>query len=362
MLGTLDMQAIVEKLHHVGTFIYIAHTCFVAAGPKFKKFQIVMQNLEFDTEELLNKSSSAVNEFKYASQQMLSHLEDAYGYLVEGKVELSIQRLQNLEVLAKDSSSVARALSLDFKKHQQQVCVVMDKTRGENAPQEYQRKRILQKKEDNRQKKMIESYYQRKVRDLEKKLQEIGEATPYDILLSTFCSQENILDIKNDMNLSKIHQGKDAAMDIKHADHFIYELERGGHELDLVSFSILPLHYASRALNDLENVMLNVAKFWYLVQIYCAKHLSESYIREDIETYYMSNPEKQLWKSCTFRTSFMKFCARFVALQSVSTEFLDEIKLIHDDFCKNQRIILTYDEARQILIHLLRGAKHILMD
>ena len=35
LLGTLDMQTIVEDLDHVGTFIYIAYTCFVAAGPKF---------------------------------------------------------------------------------------------------------------------------------------------------------------------------------------------------------------------------------------------------------------------------------------------------------------------------------------
>lgn len=361
MLGTLDMKAIVEKLHHVGTFIYIAHTCFVAAGPKFEKYQTEMQYLEFHTVELLNKCLSAVNEFKYASQQMLSHLKDAYGYLVEGKEELSIQRLQNLEKLAKDSSSVAEALSSDFKKHHHQVCVVIDKARGEKAPQEYSKRKCILKKEDTRKKKVIESFFQRKLRDLEKQLQEIEEATPYDILLSTFCSQENILDIKNDINLSQIRQGRDIAMDIKHADHFIYELEHGGHELDLVSFSILPLHYASRALNDLENVLLNVANYWSLVQTYCAKHLSESYIREDIKT-YNSKPEKQLWMSHTFRTSFMKFCARFVALQSVSTKFLDEIKLIQENFCKNKRIILTYDEARQILIELYRRAKHILMN
>ena len=56
----------------------------------------------------------------------------------------------------------------------------------------------------------------------------------------------------------------------------------------------------------------------------------------------------------------MKFCARFVALQSVSTEFLDKIKLVQKDFCKNQRIILTYEDARQILILHCRKVEDIL--
>ena len=178
------------------------------------------------------------------------------------------------------------------------------------------------------------------------------------MLLSTFSSEEDILDIENDMKLSQTHQEK--ASDLKNLDEFIIKLEHGGREVDLVSFSIFPLHYASRALNDLVNVMINLAYYWSLVEKYCAKRLSVSCIREDIEA--SNKPEKQLWKSRTFRTSFMRFCARFVALESVSAEVLDEIKLIQMNFCKNQRIILTYEEARQILILHCRRAKDILMN
>ena len=111
-----------------------------------------MQKLGFDTEKLLNKSASAVNDFKYASQEMLSQLEIAYGYLVEGDVDLSIQRLQNLEVLAKESSSIARELSSDFEKHEKKVFMALDKTLKEDVQQEYQRKHILQMEENSRKK------------------------------------------------------------------------------------------------------------------------------------------------------------------------------------------------------------------
>ena len=362
LLDTLDMQTIVQDLDCVGTFISIAYTCFVAAGPKFQTFQSEMHELGVNTEKLLNKSSGAVNQFKYASQEMLLHLEAAYGYLVEDNVDLSIQRLHKLQVLAKESSFIARTLSLDFAEHEQQVLVALDKTQKENAQQEYQRKRIQQKEENNSKKKIMQSNYQRKERALDEKLQEIVIVTLYDMLLSTFSSQEDILDIESDMKLSQTHQEKVTVLDLKHLDDFIIKLEHGGPELDLVSFSILPLHYASCALNDLENVMLNIANYWYLVQIYCEKHLSESYIREDIKASYKFKPEKQLWKSRTFRRSFTKFSARFVALQSVSAEFLDEIKLIHENFCKNHRIIRTYEEARQILLHHCRRARDIIIN
>ena len=358
LLCRLDRQTFVKNLDRVGSFIYIGYTCFIAAGPKFHSFQIEMKKLGFNTENLLNDSSIAVNEFISTSHKMLTHLEDAYGYLVEDNVDLSIKRLQRLEDLAQKSSLSAKTLSLHFEKHNQQVSTILEKTLEENDQPTHQRKYLLQKEGQKVKKKKTESYYQQKERALEKKLQEIRIVSRYDILLSTFFSQEHILDLENDVKLSQTHQEKDIASDLS-LDDFISKLEHG-RELDLVSFSILSLHYASCALNDLRIVMLNLAHYWYSVQIYCEKHLSESYIREDIEASCEPTPGKQLWKSRTFRKSFMKFCARFVALQSVSTEFLDKIKLVQKDFCKNQRIILTYEDARQILILHCRKVEDIL--
>ena len=106
LLYTLNLRAIIEGLDKVGTFFRIADTCVKAAGPKFHTLQNEIQTLESDTATLLNMSALDVDDFKSTSQKILSHLEDAYHYLIEHRVDLSISRLNELEPLAEKCSSI----------------------------------------------------------------------------------------------------------------------------------------------------------------------------------------------------------------------------------------------------------------
>ena len=349
LLGTLNMQAIVEGLDHVGKFIYIAYTCIGAGGPEFQTFQNRIQKLGFETVTLLNSSASAVNQFKSTSQDMLFHLEDAYNYLIEGHTHLSIQRLAILESLAKESGSVAKSLSLQFEEHKQKVCTDLQITLDEKAQQDYERKCTLQNEEDNRTKKMMEEHYQLKEAEQEKKLQTLKENEDnslYDkflIVLSFGSPLDN-------MELVQIQQIETMSyVECLHKiKSFLTKPECNSIETELVSISSTALYNASQALNFLHFVMLQVANYWSQLQKYCAK-LSSSYIRKDIETFNKFNPQVKPWKSPTFNAAFMKFCAQFVALQSVCTDFLEKLKPIQKDLNLNVSQILTYEEARQIL-------------
>ena len=344
LLCKLKIRDIIEGLDKVGTFIRIVDTCVTAAGSKFHTFQIEIQSLESKTAILLNNSAFVVDDFTTTSQKILCHLEDAYHYLIECRVDLSISRLSELESLAKECSSIANKLSSDFREHEQQVWMALKKILDVKACEELQKERIMQE-ENNRIEKIFEEYYHQNEEAKEKILKDNEESnwsTKVLLLFSMESAQDNFFVTENGMELLQIQQKK--ALSVECVNDFLTALESSSSfECHLISISATALHNASEALKYLQYVMLNFAHYWSQLQKRYA-NFSDPYIRKDIETFKCSP-----LKSPTFMKSFMKFCSQFVALHCICSEVFDKIKLIQEDLKITQPQILTYEEAEQIL-------------
>ncbi len=82
LLGTVDLETLVEDLGRVGGFIRIAYNAVGAAGHKFTNQQIEIQRLGFDITKLCDKSALTVAKFKKASETILTDLQSTYGSLL----------------------------------------------------------------------------------------------------------------------------------------------------------------------------------------------------------------------------------------------------------------------------------------
>ena len=89
LLGSLDLQSLVDDLGKLGSFIRVAYNG--VAGHTEEQIQV--QNVGYKVTELADKSAVTVYQFKGASQNILQELKSTYQYLLDGYDDMALKTL-----------------------------------------------------------------------------------------------------------------------------------------------------------------------------------------------------------------------------------------------------------------------------
>ena len=114
LLGQIDLKALVQDLGRVGKCIRVAYNGVIAAGPKFTKLQIEVQELGYDVKKLCDKSAITVSKFKRACTTILSDLQTTYVYLLDNFEYLALETLAAVSKIAGQMAAAAEELHKDF--------------------------------------------------------------------------------------------------------------------------------------------------------------------------------------------------------------------------------------------------------
>ena len=128
LLGVVDLKALVEDLGRVGSFIRVAYNGVGAAGPEYTEVQIDVQRLGYDTTKLSDKSAITIAKFKSASEMVITEIQSAYGYLLDGLDELAVETMANIKEVAKGMQKAANELHVDFNEQTGKVIVTLEST------------------------------------------------------------------------------------------------------------------------------------------------------------------------------------------------------------------------------------------
>ena len=135
LLGAVDLKSLVQDLGRVGKFVRIAYNGVGAAGSKFVKLQIRIQDLGYDITKLCDKSAITVAQFKKASGSILVDLQCTYEYLLDNLEEMAVETLASVSKLAGSMATAAEELHHDFEKQGEKVKKTLEDTMEEKSVQ-----------------------------------------------------------------------------------------------------------------------------------------------------------------------------------------------------------------------------------
>lgn len=390
LLGAVDLQMLVTDLGRVGKFIRIAYNGVGAAGPKFVEIQIEVQSLGYDITKLCDKSALTVAKFKKASATVLTSLKATYGYLIGHMEKIALVTLTNVSRLAGEMAKAALQLHKEFEDEKEKVKTTLEKTqraKGDEAQRikdKAKEREQLEAKHEEQRKLMEDS--QRLEREAEAQRREmehneneainsIGYTNPVKVVLNAFTSHLGF----------KLFDEKEAEKKAVHWKEKKIEALRKENELRqkrYEAFSIMTefaskmteckteqnmaeaaegaLHQAIGALKELADVMMQAAQFWEQMEDHC-KSLAEEGVKSQIEA-AIEYPEEMrmvIWTSDPFKEQAIQFYAGWVALNSVCSEYMEQIKLTQKDLHAYLKENPSYEESRQNIEAL---AKEFLTD
>ena len=108
------------------------------------------------------------------------------------------------------------------------------------------------------------------------------------------------------------------------------------------------------SLKALSLVMKQAALFWLQMQEHC-KSLAESQFQKQVETAmekYSDEKRLKVWTSKGFKIKAVEFYAGWVALHSVCSQYMEQIRITQQDLYRYIKENPTYEESRKN-VHVL---------
>lgn len=381
LLGSLDLRALVKDLGRVGNFIRVAYNGIGAGGHRFQDLQIEVQRLGYDITKLCDKSAVTIAHFKSATKTVLVELKATYQFLLDGLEDMGVDTLSTLSTIAGKMAVAAEELQKEFEKEETKVVSVLEDTQqrkglesarlkqieedrarleAERKTQEDLIKRYAKLEEEARAEKI--KYEKKEDKELSSGgsfFRKLGNAITSKIGLGDlFETDEEVAARANrwaQKSLQKLEIEKeqrklryDALQDMS---KFAYQLQNLDKEEDTTKLAIDSLHEAAAAMKRLSLIMWQAALFWYQLQQHCL-NLADTSLQERIMKFASKYPPERrraYWTSDGFKQQMMYFYARWVALYSVSDEYLQQIKLTQKDLYQYITENPTYQESRDNL-------------
>ena len=380
LLGAVDLKTLVNDLGRVGAFIRIAYNGVGAAGPKFTEQQIEIRRLGYDVTRLCDKSALTVAKFKKASSTVLTDLQATYEYLLDNLEELAVETLSAVSKLAGEMEKAALELHEDFEQQAEKVEYTLEGT------QKVQSKEALRIKELQKQRQQFELAKQEQVklmedahrlereaeagrRRIEEKEDEaisgIGSNSPLKLLVNACTSMIGIGKVfdENESEKKAAHwkERRVEALQVENKfrqqryealgkmTEFAMKIKECKTEENMAEVAVEALHYSIGALKELSAVMMQAAQFWKQMQDHC-RSLADSEMQKQMEKamkLYTDEKRRKVWTSNGFKIKAIQFYAGWVALHSVCSVYIEQIKKTQRDLYEYLKENPTWEESRK---------------
>ena len=404
LLGSLDLQSLVDDLGKLGNFIRVAYNG--VAG--HTEVQIKVQRVGYKVTKLADKSAVTVHQFKGASQSVLHELKSTYQYLLDGFEDMALETLSMLTDVAAEMAKAADELHSDFEKATDDVIDALEDTQKAKGVEEKQKKTREEERKDfesrmkqaeQRQKNALEA--EAKAQLLYDKAQEKEDKAldKQDSLLSAVGSIFNgMISAAGNAMTGNIEKAAEAIEKIgdksgykeamkmanqekmKHLDElqkereirqkaieecieFAEKIKRCQDDNALAEAAIEALHSSIGALKSLSAIMMKAAVFWQQMQSHCesiAKGEMQKLVQKALDKY---DDEKRLkfWTSTGFKKSAVQYYSKWVALDDVCGVYMLQIRDTRQDLYnyleENPTIEQTKKNVRQLATEFAKDLK-----
>lgn len=384
LLGVLDLESLVKDLGRVARYIRVAYNGIGAAGPKFQDLQIEVQRLGFDISKLCDKSAVTIASFKSTTRTVLFELKAAYQFLLKNRESMALDSFSILAELAEKMARAAEELQREFESQEAKVIHTLENTQRRGAKenirmsdlrvqQEKTRTNVKIQEDLAKEHEKLEAEFRAERRRYERKedkamsskpgfLSRLGNAITSHYGLGNLFDddsnaaskanrwrQKSIAKLENEKEQRKLKQ--DA---LKLMAELVYDIKAMEDEKELANIATKALHKASGSMKDLIHMLKQAAQFWNRLAKHC-QGLADDKLQQKIQKFtakYTPEERRDYWTSNDFKQRMFWYISKWIALHSVSSEYLDQIKLTQQDIYDYIRENPTYEESRRDLLDL----------
>ena len=389
LLGSLDLQSLVDDLGKLGNFIRVAYNG-VAGNTEV---QIKVQKVGYKITKLADKSAVTVHQFKSASQSVLQELKDTYQYLLDGLEEMALETLSMLTDVAAEMAKAAHELRIDFEKATDALTDALEDTQKAKGAEEKQKKTREEERKDFESRMKQAEERQRNALKAEENAQALYDQAQaredkamdkqdslLNVLASAFtgamsaakeAAKGNLEKATEEMTKIADKSGYKEAMKManqekmKHLDElqkerevrqkaiiecieFAEKIKRCQDDNALAEAAIEALHGSIGALKSLSAIMMKAAVFWQQMQSHC-ESLAKGDMRRSVET-AMTYPEAKrlkVWTSTAFKQKAVQYYSKWVALDDVCGVYILQIRDTRQDLYNYLEENPTIEQAKK---------------
>ena len=388
LLGSLDLQSLVDDLGKLGNFIRVAYNG-VAGNTEV---QIKVQRVGYKITKLADKSAVTVHQFKGASQSVLQELKSTYQYLLDGLEEMALETLSMLSEVAAAMAKAADELHSDFEKATDDVIDALENTQKAKGAEEEEKKTREKERQEFETRVKQAGQRQKNALEAEAKAQAL-----YDQAQAredkAMDKQDNVFSVISSALTGTISAAKEAVTGnfekaaeemkkiglgyieamrmanqekMKHLDElqkerevrqkaiiecieFAEKIRRCQDDNALAEAAIEALHGSIGALKSLSAIMMKAAVFWQQMQSHCesiAKGEMQKLVQKALDKY---DDEKRLkfWTSTGFKKSAVQYYSKWVALDHVCGVYMLQIRDTRQDLYNYLEENPTIEQAKK---------------
>ena len=394
LLGALDLKAFVEDLGRMGKYIRVAYNGIGAAGPKFTKLQIKVQKLGFELSDLCSKSGVTISRYVTTTRTILFELKAAYQFLLKGREKMALVSFSTLAKLAGKMAKAAEDLERDFRSQEVKVGDVLEETklagsgedlRAVNLKAQQEQAKVDREIQERlaKEHEKLEAEFREARRSLERKedkelsaktgfLNRLGNVITSSVGLGKLFDDEGSAQARatrwRQKRLEKLDEEKaqrklkqDALQSMA---QLVYKIKSMEGEKEVAKVAVIALHETAGSLHKIIRLLQQAVLFWTNLKIHC-ENLADDEIRGNIEKFVdeVSSREERMehWASNQFKERMFIYVSKWVALHSVSSEYLDQIKRTQKQLWDYIAESPTHEESRQNLQELADNFKEDLI-
>ena len=391
ILQHIDLRSLQKDLGYVGRCIQLANYGMVAAGKS--KLQIKVERLGTDVTRLWAKSANAVSTFKEDSKMILTDLQAAYQYLLDGSEERALETLSSVTNIAGQFAKAAEKLRNTFDKKAHEVQQIVENTQEKEADEEHtatQAERDRESKERVKERKTQRYWTAQEAKEKAERSYSNSELEERKAIENLTYEEERgliqkIMGFNSDSEQSHkkrvkkfevINQNKKDAQKMQalreKKEEQIYEslteifvdLQDFESKVESAKSSAEILHAAIEGLKPLKATMIKAADFWNRMQEHC-KALSDSKLRDKVAREIREHSAEQrlkLWISIPFKKQVVYFNAGWVALDGIVAEYMGSIMETQKELYKYIQENPTQKEAKKNIHSLAAKFQEDLQD
>ena len=375
--GSLDLEAFVKNLTNVGNLIIIAYNGIGVAGPQFQDLQYHVEWLGFDISKLCDKSAITVAEFESSTGTILYELKAAYKFLLNNQERLALVSLSFIAELAEKMAVAAEKLEKEFEIQEEKVKQIFDQTKLRGAREGIRIVEIKTQQEKDRmnlemQEKLaknherLETEFRTERLKAERKEDEalrsmsgllhglgtsnfgLGNLLGDAIIIANRYRQRLFEKLENEKGQRKLKQAAYWAM-----AELAHDIKMAEGKENLISVAVEALGKASWIMKQLVFLLRKASIFWNNLKEHCRATAGEK-----IESFVANIAEeerKMYWSSIAFKQRMFRYMSKWVALHSVCSTQLEQIRHTRHDLLAYMREDPTCEESRRKLKELVEN-------
>lgn len=390
LLGSLDLQVLVEDLGRLGKFIRMAYNGVAGNAD----VQIKVQGVGYRITKLADKSAMTVHKFKGAAQNVLEELKVTYQHLLDGFEEIALETVRLLTSVAAEMAKAADELHGDFEKAEKDVVEALENVQHLKGSREEQQKTLQKSKNDYEIKKNKAEELYKSALEAEKEATEFYKEAQaredkamdsLEAILKTLAGAftgvvgatasaaafdlERAMKILNNIDdktgykrvmkrankekikhLEEMKKQRDLRVEANAAClEFVQKIASCKNDDTLPKVAIDALHHSIGALKSLSTIMLKAAMFWQQMQSHCesiAKGEMQKLVQKALDKY---DDEKRLkfWTSTGFKKSAVQYYSKWVALDDVCGVYMLQIRDTRQDLYNYLEENPTIEQAKK---------------